>query len=102
MDTESMKYQLWAKMVNAIVTNFTSSISKLNDEAIIDLDMLLGYGIAYSGIGAVGMYTLKIPFNDVTEITTKVELAVHDQVNAAVIVDECLDYYVRKTKQFCD
>lgn len=97
-DIETLKYQLWANMVIATVERFMMAISMFTKQNILVVKKLIGYGIACTGSGIVGIYKLEMEFNDCTQFVTKVEIGNRDRLPAAVIIDCGLDYYVNSTK----
>lgn len=99
-DPVSLKYQLWANMVIASVSRFVKRIAVFNENDILTVDQIAGYGICYTGNGHVGFYKLEMRFNERTKIITKLAISHRSTVYAAVLVDYFLDYYFKKLDQY--
>ena len=73
---------------------------QFDEKGIVEVDTIIGYGMAYTGIGCIGFYKLKITFDDQTKIISKLELSQRPQQYAAALADSILDYYYDRLAQF--
>lgn len=85
-------------MFIATVEKFVEAISVFTEQNILEVEKLIGYGIACTGNGIFGVYKLEMKFNECTRFVTKVEIGNRDRLPVAVIIDLGLDYYVNNTE----
>ena len=95
-----LKHQLWANMITASIMKFISTIPHLNERGILEVDTIIGYGMAYTGIGCIGFYELNMKFGGQTEIISKLDISQQPQQYAAAFADFILDYYYDRLVQF--
>ena len=70
-------------MVIASIMKFISTIPHLNGRGILEVDTIIGYGMAYTGIGCIGFYKLNMKFGGQTEIISKLDISQRPQQYAA-------------------
>lgn len=69
-----VEFQLFANMVTALVTQLVKNLTNFTDRQIEALTSIEGYGIIYTGHGEVGLFTMKMKFNESTQIFTKLKI----------------------------
>ncbi|XP_065914961.1 uncharacterized protein [Dysidea avara] len=99
---DKLKHQLWANMVVATVSKFVNALPSFNENSILKLDEITGYGVAYTGAGVVAFYKLELKFGKQTNIITKVKMLQRPKHYAAAIMDYILDYYFGKLAQYVE
>ena len=93
-DVEELQYQLWANMILLAVEKFKESVSFNTKENLLQLDRLIGYGMACSGDGVVGAFKLEIDLiGNYTRFVTKVKLGARERIQAASLMDYILKYF---------
>ena len=96
-DEEKLKWQLFANMMAAAVSQFLTNLKlyyTLKD--IEEVKHIVGYGVPYTGSGVVGLYKLDIQLGAQTRIITKVAMRRHIPQVAAMLVDWFYDLYLNK------
>lgn len=103
VDAEKLKFQLWANMISLMVTNFIKTIKQsaihphsqnvFTKDDIFKIKEFVGYGMACSGDGMVGVYKLEYKFGKYTSFVTKLELGRRDRIVSANLMDYTIKYY---------
>ena len=96
-DEEKLKWQLFANMMAAAVSQFLTNLKlyyTLKD--IEEVKHIVGYGVPYTGSGVVGLYKLDIQLGAQTRIITKVAMGRRYPRVAAMLVDWFYDLYLNK------
>jgi len=57
------------------------------------MDKLIGYGVAYSGVGHTGCYELEVKFGSPMEFVIKLDLQVYFQPTSAACINHSLDFF---------
>jgi len=93
---DSLKYQLFANTVLNSVGNFIYRCkNEKYDEAFFQkVDKILGYGVAYTGMGQYGLYKLELQFGHAIKFVTKHKLRHYSQPTSAAFMDAALDYFL--------
>jgi len=90
-----LKYQLWANMVRITVDKFLDALlNDLTKQDILEVKMLVGYGMACGGSGLFGAYKLELIFGKPAVFITKEEVGFVDRLYAAGKMDFTLKYFL--------
>ena len=83
-----LKHQLWANMITASIMRFINTIPHLNERGILEVDTIIGYGMAYTGIECIGF---NMKFGGQTEIISKFDISQWPQQYAAAFANFIID-----------
>ena len=97
----SLYNQLLANTILGVVTQFVTECQdkEYSDSFLRNLTELSGYSVAYTGMGHVGFYKLKMEFNKPMEFVAKIQPGMRSRPLSAAYVDYALDYFFGKIKQ---
>lgn len=93
-DIKQLERQLLANMIVISVAKFKQSLQYFSKEELLELKKIIGYGMACSGEGVVGVFKLEMDLIEgKTTTVCKLPLGPRERLTAAALMDYTLDYY---------
>jgi len=75
------------------VGNFLNNC--INEDFIRNVDRVVGYGAAYTGVGCDGYFKVEMKFGHQTKFVTKLKLEEYSKPAAAAFLDSILQYFTK-------